>query len=126
MSKAILDAFGREPINLKWNIVRGDTALLRVEFLQNDEKTYFDISTWEFASSTYNYRGDVVDELEVIKGNGYVDIVAASDITSEWGTGAKAVVAELGFDLEVTIGDFIWTPIIGTAIVAGDITGATL
>jgi hypothetical protein len=126
MSKAILDAFGREPINIKWNIVRGDTGLLRVEFLQNDEKTHFDISTWEFASSTYDYRGEVVDELEVTKGVGYVDIIASPDITSEWGSGVKSIVAELGFDLEVTIGDFIWTPVIGTIAVTADITGAIL
>jgi len=117
------DQFGLRPINLKWNVVRGDTAKLKVEFLENDESTYFDISDWEFASSAYDAKGDVLDELSVEKYEGYVEIVAASDITGNWGVGFSSVVAELGFDLEVIIDDEVWTPIIGTIVVAADVTG---
>jgi hypothetical protein len=49
--------------------------------------------------------------------------VAASDITGHWGVGFSSVVAELGFDLEVIIDDEVWTPIIGTIVVAADVTG---
>ena len=117
------DQFGQKPISLKWNVVRGDTAKLKVEFLENDESTSFDISDWEFASSAYDSKGDVVDELEVIVSEKYVEIVAASDITENWGTGFSTVIAELAFDLEITVGDEIWTPIIGTIVVAADVTG---
>jgi hypothetical protein len=119
----IQEQFGNKPINLKWNIVRGDTAKLKVEFLENDELTYFNISSWQFSSSAYDYKGDVLDELDVVKGNGYVEIVAPSDITENWGTGFSSVIAELAFDLEVVIGNEIWTPIIGTIVVAADVTG---
>ncbi len=120
----IKDQFGQKPINLKWNIVRGDTAKLKVEFLENDESTYFDISDWTFASSTYDSKGDIVDELDVTVGDGYVEIVAPSDITETWGEGFSSVIAELAFDLEITTTDEIWTPIIGTIVVAADITGS--
>jgi hypothetical protein len=120
----IQDQFGQKPINLRWNVTRGDTAKLRVEFLENDESTTFDISDWTFASSSYDSKGDVVDELEIDAGEGYVDIIAPSDITENWGTGFSSVVAELGFDLEVTIDNEIWTPVVGTIVVSGDITGS--
>ncbi len=120
----IKDQFGQKPINLKWNIVRGDTAKLKVEFLENDESTYFDISDWTFASSAYDSKGDIVDELDVTVADGYVEIVAPSDITETWGEGFSSVIAELAFDLEITTTDEIWTPIIGTIVVAADITGS--
>jgi hypothetical protein len=119
----IQEQFGQKPISLKWNVVRGDTAKLRVEFLENDESTPFDISDWDFVSSSYDAKGDTLDELEVIVGNGYVDIIAESDITENWGQGFSSVIAELAFDLEVTIDNSVWTPIIGTIVVSADITG---
>lgn len=121
-----IQELGSKPVSAKWNIVRGDSAKLRVEFLENDEVTYLDISDWDFASSAYDNRGDVLDELEVIVGDGYVDIVASPDITINWGTGSGSIVAELVFDLEVTIGDEVWTPIIGIINVIGDVTGGSL
>lgn len=118
-------SFGASPINVKWNIVRGDTAKLRIEFFENDEVTTVDSSTWELLSSAYDAKGDVLDELEVVVGEGYFEIVAASDITVNWGTGSGSVLGELAFDLEITIdGDTVWTPIIGTITVIGDVTGS--
>lgn len=117
---------GSMPASVKWSIVRGDTATLRVEFLENDEVTFLDTSDWKFASSAYDSKGDVVDELDIIEGNGYVDIVASSDVTENWGTGSGSVVAELAFDLEVIRGNEVWTPIIGTIKVIGDVTGGSL
>jgi hypothetical protein len=118
--------FGSNPIVMKWHIVRGDTAKLRIQFFENDETTLFDTDGWEYASSAYDSRGDVLDELDVVVGNGYIDIVAPSDITSEWGTGSGSVVAELAFDLEITIDDTVWTPVLGTISVIGDVTGGSL
>ena len=118
--------FGSNPIIIKWNIVRGDTAKLRVEFFDNDEVTVFNTNGWEYASSAYDSRGDLLDELEVIEGDGYIDIVASSDITANWGIGVGSVVAELAFDLEVIIDDMVWTPILGTIKVAADVTGGSL
>ena len=51
--------------------------------------------------------------------------MAPASITELWGTGYKSVVTELTFDLQVTIdGETIWTPLIGTISVLGDITGS--
>jgi hypothetical protein len=118
--------FGSNPVTIKWNIVRGDTAKLRIQFFDNDEVTVFDTDGWEYAASAYDARGEFLDELEVSVGNGYLDIIAASDVTKNWGEGSGSVVAELSFDLEITIGDTVWTPIIGTISVIGDVTGGSL
>ena len=119
------EVFGADPARIKWQIVRGDTSPLRVEFLQDDEITYFDTSDWTFEATTYDPQSDFLDSLEVTSGNGYVDILAPAEITSFWGNGFKSVVTELTFDLQVTIdGETVWTPLIGTISVLGDITGS--
>ena len=119
------EIFGADPARIKWQIVRGDTSPLRVEFLEDDETTYFDISDWTFEATTYDPQSDILDSLEVTVGTGYVDIVAPASITGLWGFGFKPVVTELTFDLQATIdGETIWTPLIGTISVLGDITGS--
>jgi hypothetical protein len=123
---SIPESFGNTPATIKWNIVRGDTARLRVDFLENDEITIFDISNWEFASTTYDAFGDVLDSLDVEVGDGYVDIIAPSSTTSLWGVGYSPTVAELSFDLEATIGDIVWTPVLGIIKVSADVTGGSL
>lgn len=118
-------SFGSSPVNVKWNITRGDTATLTVQFFDDDEVTLVDTSDWEYVSSAYDARGDVLDELETTESNGTVTITAPADITVNWGVGSGSVLAELAFDLEVTIdGDTIWTPIIGTIVVLGDVSGS--
>jgi hypothetical protein len=126
MSCYDIDIFGADPANIKWRVVRGDTATLRVEFLENDETTYFDTESWSFAATAYDFRGDVLDELEVTPFAGYVDIKASPEITDFWGIGFNSTVAELAFDLQVTIDDMIWTPVIGTITVLGDVTPGSL
>ena len=119
------EIFGADPARIKWNIVRGDTSPLRVEFLQDDEVTYFDTSDWTYEATSYDPQSDFLDSLEVTPGVGYVDIMAPASVTSLWGTGFKSVVTELTFDLQVTIdGETIWTPLIGTISVIGDVTGS--
>jgi len=120
------EVFGADPARVKWNVIRGDTAILRVEFFENDEVTEYDTSDWIYASSTYDSKGDVIDELSVTSGNGYVEIKASPDITTNWGTGWSGQIAELTFDVEVTIGDVVWTPVIGTITVMADITRGNL
>ena len=104
--------------------LRGDTASLRVEFLDNDEVTYFDTSDWEYVASSYDPKGEIIDELTVTPGEGYVDIVASSDLTQFWGTGYGSALAELTFDLQVTIDNTVWTPVIGNILVIGDVSGS--
>ena len=118
------EIIGADPVRIKWNVVRGDTASLRVEFLDNDEVTYFDTSDWEYVASSYDPKGDIIDELTVNPGEGYVDIVAGSDLTQFWGTGYGSALAELTFDLQVTIDDTVWTPVIGNILVIGDVSGS--
>ncbi len=119
------EVFGADPARIKWQIVRGDTSPLRVEFLQDDEATYFDTSDWTFEATSYDPQSDALDSLEVSRGTGYVDIMAPSSVTALWGTGYKAIVTELTFDLQVTIdSDTVWTPLIGTISVIGDVTGS--
>jgi hypothetical protein len=123
---SIPEAFGNTPAIVKWNIVRGDTARLRVDFLENDEATAFDTDGWSFSSTTYDSRGDVLDSLTVESEDGYVTIIAPSDITALWGEGYGAIVAELAFDLQVEIGDIVWTPVLGTIKVSADVSGGSL
>lgn len=115
--------FGADPARIKWNVVRGDTSPLRVEFLQDDEVTYFDTSDWTYRANAYDPKTDIIDELEVSVHNGYVDINMPASITELWGTGYNTVVAELMFDLQVTIDEVIWTPVIGTINVLGNVSG---
>ena len=123
----IPETYGNDPINTQWKVVRGDTASLKIEFFENDEKTYFDTSDWEYAATTYDFRGDVLDELEVIISDDYIEIKASPEITSLWGEGYSSVVGELAFDLQITINnDIIWTPIVGTIKVYADVTGGSL
>ena len=119
------EIFGADPARIKWNIVRGDTSPLRVEFLEDDEVTYFDTSSWTYKATSYDPQSDYLDELEVTPGDGYVDILAPASITEFWGVGYKSVVTELTFDLQVTIDqETVWTPLIGTISVLGDVTGS--
>jgi hypothetical protein len=126
MTMSIPESFGNTPAIVKWNVVRGDTARLRVDFLENNETTAFDISDWNFASTTYDNRGDILDLLTVEVEDGYVNIIATPEITSFWGSGYNGTVAEIAFDLEVQINDIIWTPVLGTIKVAADVTAGTL
>jgi hypothetical protein len=121
------EIFGADPATITWKVVRGDTSSLRVEFVEDDETTPIDVSDWEFSASAYDFRADVTDELEVVPGNGYVDILASSDLTQNWGTGFRNKVAELAFDLQVVLDDdTIWTPVVGTISVTADVTGGSL
>jgi len=118
--------FGADPVNVRWSVVRGDTATLRVEFYEPDETTYIDIDDWVFTATAFNRRQEIFDELELDISNGYVDIIATPDITETWGTGIGGRVFELSFDLQVELEDRIWTPVLGTITVLGDVTGGTL
>jgi hypothetical protein len=115
--------FGADPVNIRWQVVRGDTSTIKIEFLENDEITTYDTSGWEYVASAYDRKTDIIDELEVEAHSGYVIITAPSDITANWGTTYSGTVAELQFDLEVTIDAMVWTPVIGTVSVFGDISG---
>lgn len=118
------EVFGADPVRIKWQVVRGDNAKIRIEFLENDESTYYDINDWTFLATTYDAKGDVLDELEISTGDGYIDVLANPEITEFWGTGYSSVTAELMFDVQVTIDDgTVWTPVIGTISVLGDVSG---
>ena len=132
---ASIDQVGASPINIQWKVVRGDSATLKVEFLEDDEVTFVDISDWAFVSSSYDASGDTLDELTVEKYTGYVIITALSETTKLWGTGYRNTVLELPFDLEIIIPndesgaiepEITWTPVIGTIVVLSDITGTGL
>jgi hypothetical protein len=116
---------GANPAHVKWNVVRGDTASIVVQFLQNDEVTEYDTSSWTYISNAYYSKIDTLYPLTVEVTGSSVKLTASSDTTALWGTGLNDTVAELFFDLQVTIdGDTIWTPIIGNITVLGDISGA--
>jgi hypothetical protein len=118
------EIFGANPANIKWQVVRGDTASLRVDFYENDESTPFDTSDWQFTATSYDFRGDILDELEVEASEGYVIITAPAEITEFWGVGYNSTVAELAFDLQVLVDGSVWTPIIGTITVFADVSGS--
>jgi hypothetical protein len=117
---------GAKPAHIQWTVVRGDSASLRVDFLENDESTFFDTEDWEYKATAYDPQGNVLDNLIVDSGTGYAIIYADPAITKNWGTSYNRVVSELPFDLQVNLpADCIeetWTPIVGTICVIGDIS----
>ncbi len=126
MCSPTIEKFGATPANIQWTVVRGDTATFRVDFLENDEVTYFDTSDWTYKATAYDKSGDLLDELTVEEFEGYVIVKAPADLTANWGSAYRSVVAELPFDLQVKIIDgsdiTIWSPVIGTICVLGDVT----
>ena len=116
------DFIGAEPAQVKWRVVRGDTATLMVQFYENDETTFYDTSTWTYLATAYESKADRYDELDVEVHSGYIKITASPQITSTWGIGTKT--AELSFDVQVTIDETtVWTPILGIISLVGDVTG---
>jgi hypothetical protein len=129
MCAPIIEKFGATPANIQWTVVRGDTATLLVEFLEDDEVTGFDTSDWTYTATAYDPVGDLLDDLAVEASGHVVTITVPASVTSNWGTAYKQVAAELKFDLQVTIeggsgadADMVWTPVLGTICVLSDIT----
>ena len=121
------EVLGSTPVNIEWNIVRGDTATLRVDFLEDDEATLYDITNWGIEATVYNPKNGVTNELEITKNNGWIVVTAESDLTSQWGDGIRYRANELNFDIEVTLQDnTVWTPVIGVISLISDVTGAGL
>ena len=120
----VIESFGATPANIKWTIIRGDNAKLRVDFLENDETTFYNTSGWTYTATAYDPANDIYDELVVIPGSGYAEISAPYDITANWGTAYKGVISELAFDLQVYIKetDTVWTPVVGTICVLADVS----
>lgn len=122
-----IETFGADPARIQWKITRGDYSSLRIQFLEDDEVTPIDISSWTFLSTAYNPVSGDLDTITVTPGIGYVDLSVSPTLTSTWGIGYSSVVAELTFDLQVTKpDDVVWTPVIGTICVLGDTTGGSL
>lgn len=126
MATCNLEVFGADPANIKWNVVRGDTSEILVEFFEADEETVYDINNWIFSATAYNPRNGITDDLEITVEGSSVKITAPADITEFWGTGVRGRVAELSFDLQAEINGKVWTPIVGTISVIGDVSGAIL
>jgi hypothetical protein len=128
MCAPTIEKYGASPANIQWTVVRGDNATLKVEFFEDDETTYWDTDGWTFLSTSYDPSGEVLDELTVTDEVGYVTISVPAETTANWGSQYKTVVSELPFDLQVTIpggsgeDDTIWTPVVGTICVLGNVT----
>ena len=130
MCAPIIEKFGATPANIQWTVVRGDTATLLVEFLEDDEVTGFDTTDWTYKATAYDPVADLLDDLTVEADGHVVTITAPASVTELWGSSAyKQVAAELKFDLEVIIeggsgvnADTVWTPVLGTICVLSDIT----
>jgi len=123
----MVEKYGAKPAYVQWTVVRGDTAFLQVQFYESDESTPFDTEGWTYLSTAYDPNGNVLDNLEVVAEDGYATIKASPDITENWGSRYTTVVAELKFDLQITIPDpdsedIVWTPVIGTICVLGNVT----
>jgi hypothetical protein len=129
MCASTIEKYGASPANIQWTVVRGDTATLLVEFLEDDEITPFDCDSWTFKATSYDPMGNVLDNLTTTVDDNKVTITAPASITENWGTGYNQVAAELRFDLQVIIeggsgldADTVWTPVIGTICVLSDMT----
>lgn len=120
---------GANPVNIQWNVVRGDTAKLKIEFLYNDETTHFNTTGWTYLATAYNPVTDSTNTLNASMSSNVLTITATPQQTATWGTNAGNIVAQLNFDIQATIPgspNQIWTPVVGTICVTGDITGASL
>lgn len=119
-----IQQFGADPATIKWTLVRGDTGTIQFGFFEDDEITPMNMTGWTYKATAYNPVTQEFFELVVEEGDpGYVNVIALPEQTTTWGTGIKTIVAELSFDLEITIaGERVWTPIIGTICVLGDIS----
>ena len=116
------DFIGAEPAIVKWKAVRGDTASIMVQFLETDETTSYNTDGWTYIATAYEERVGQSHTLDVQVNSGYIKVVASPEITSQWAVGLKT--GELSFDIQVTTPDeTVWTPIIGTIYVIGDVTG---
>jgi hypothetical protein len=128
MCAPTIEKYGASPANIQWTVVRGNDATLKVEFFEDDEITAYDTDGWTYLSTAYDPTGEVLDELTVTEEDGYAIISIPANIATNWGTQYKSVVSELKFDLQVTIPggsgevDTIWTPVIGTICVLGNVT----
>ena len=126
MCSPTIEKFGATPANIQWTVVRGDSASFTVSLLENDEITEFDTTGWTYSATAYDPMSDVLDDLTVTVYGSVVTITAPAEITANWGTKYKSVVAELSFDLQAVVPDgpskITWTPVIGTICVLGDIT----
>jgi hypothetical protein len=121
-----IDKYGASPAFIKWTAVRGDTATLEVAFLDDDEVTEWDTTGWTVLATSYDPVSDTLDELTATISDNIVTITAPASLTTYWGEKYQSVVAELKFDLQVTIPedgeDTVWTPVIGTICVIGNVT----
>lgn len=133
MCSPTIEKLGATPANIQWSVVRGDSANLKIEFFEDDEVTKYDTSDWTYVATSYDPSGQFLDDLPVFAGVGYAEIQVPALTTANWGTSYRSVVAELSFDLEVTIAsgsgageDTTWTPVIGTICVLGDVSGTSL
>jgi hypothetical protein len=119
-------SIGAEPSNIKWSIVRGDDASATFEWYEDDGVTLKNTTGWTYLASAYDPKTSTKYTLTVTSGTGSVVISIPNTMTATWGTGSANIVAELKFDLQVTINSKKWTPIIGTIVVYSDITGSSL
>ena len=122
--------YGTQPIDMQWNVIRGDTSSLKIEFFNNDENTYWDTTGWTYISTSYDPQSDILDLITVTGYPGYAILTASEELTAYWGTKYGSVVAELPFDLQVVIPTdgtpITWTPILGTIRVLGDVSPGSI
>lgn len=126
MCSPTIEKFGATPANIQWTVVRGDSSSFTVSLLENDEVTEFDTEGWQYSATAYDPVSDFLDELTVTSEGSVITVTAPSEITANWGSQYKSVVAELSFDLQALVPDgsstITWTPVIGTICVLGDVT----
>jgi hypothetical protein len=126
MCSPTIEKFGATPANIQWTVVRGDSASFTVSLLENDEVTAFDTEGWTYSATAYDPSSDFLDELVVTSDENIITVTATPEITANWGTKYRSVVAELSFDLQAVVPDgsstITWTPVIGTICVLGDVT----
>jgi len=119
-------SIGSEPSNIKWTIVRGDDASATFNWYEDDGITAKDTTGWTYLASAYDPKTATKYSLTVASSAGYVTVSIPNATSAQWGTGSSSIVAELKFDLQVTISSKKWTPVIGNIIVYSDITGSAL
>lgn len=117
---------GAEPQNIKWTVVRGDDASANFYWYEDDGVTAKNTTGWTYLATAYDPKTTTKYTLTVTSAAGYVTVSIPNATSALWGSGSASIVAELIFDLQVTVSSKKWTPIIGTIVVRSDITGSAL
>lgn len=116
-------ALGSTPPEIRWTVVRGDSAAFRV-YVTDDERNPLLIEDWEIAMDVYRPS---TDEVIVSLSPGQIEFQDVEGSFTVSLTAAQSEILETGdvFDIQLTeldSGARVWTVAKGSMVIIDDIT----